>query len=67
MEPAGPVGMELAGLFGRIVAVGNLAVIPALNQPDDLAGPQIDGGNHVHIDDLPVTIYYLEPNTNHKA
>ena len=36
VEPPGPVGVELPGLLGRIVAVSDLAVVLALDEPDDL-------------------------------
>jgi hypothetical protein len=59
VEPPGPVGVKLPGLLGRIVTIGDLAVVLALDEPDDLAGPEVNGGNHVHIDDLPLVIDYL--------
>ena len=36
VEPPGPVGVELPGLLGRVVAVRDLAVVLALEEPDDL-------------------------------
>jgi adenosylhomocysteinase len=39
VQPCGPVGVKLPCLLDRVVLVRDLAVVPALNEPDDLAVP----------------------------